>query len=365
MDPTNEITQLQRQNRRYGLAFGLLTSLAYALVAWGLDALRLAHSGGFLPWLKLAVGGGCALLLGGLVGWLIGHLDHGGAGLVGWALLGVALNTLAGHLPYDGYAFAGGLLDPRFQGLDTFPFVLSSGARQTVATLLASGLMALGGLSEPFVLEQVRGAPSRLGQGAALLIAVPAFLLAGYVTDDFVNRPLRDPQTAVADLLQVVLEGQELTRQERLDLHVGALNAIADLVSEPRLMMVNHYDPNTMTSASIEIEFAEAWASCYVISRQLTFCQASDPLLTESFSCVLFAGDSEAHSCRGQASPEVEAWLAQARPRLGPEPILEVTGRMGAVALLEGRGQDGTPFACHLYGSMPVVIDSCAFQPAP
>ncbi len=365
MDRTNEFSSLQRHNRRFGLVFGLFMGLAYAFVAWGLDALRLYNSAAFLPWLKLAVGGSCALLLGGAVGWFVGHLDHGGAGLIGWALVGVALNTLAGHLPYEGYAFAGGLLDPRFQGLDTFPYVLASGARQTMATLVAGGLIALAGLLEPFILEQAHAAPSRIGQALALLIAAPAFLLAGYWTDDFVNRPLRDPQVAVADLLQTVLYTPDLTRQERLDLHVGALNAIADLLSEPRLLMVNHYDPNSMTSASIEIEFPEAWARCFVIAKQLTFCQPSDPLLTEAFLCILAGDEAQAGSCRGEASPEVAAWLAQARPRLGSEPELEVTGRMGAIALLEGRAQDGASFACRLYGSMPVVIGSCGFDSAP
>ncbi len=365
MSLSDELSILRRRNRRLGLIFGLLMSLAFSLTAWGVDGLRLYQSAGFLPWFKLAVGGGCALLLGSLVGWLIGHLDHAGAGLIGWTLFGLTINTLAGHLPYEGYSLAAGLLDGRFRGLETFPYVAASGARQVMASLLAGGLMALAGLLEPSLLEQARGAPSRLGQTMALLLAGPAFLLAGYWTDDWVNRPLRDPQIAVADLLHTVLYEDDLSRQERLDLHVGALNPITDMLSEPRLLMVRDYDAQYLTSAGVEIQFESGWAYCYVIARQMTFCQPSDLLLTDAFRCVLSGGESESGICRGQASPEAEAWLTQARPGLGSDPELEVAGRMGAVTLLEGRTPGGPPFTCRLYGAMPALVGDCAFEGAP
>ncbi len=365
MDRTDDLRRQQRFNRRIGLSFGLLMGLCYASVAWGVDALRLYQSAGFLPWLKLAVGGSCALLLGGLAGLLIGHLDHSGASLIGWGLVGLAWNTLAGHLPYEGFSFVGGLLDPRFQGLDTFPYVAASSARQTMSTLLAGGLVALAGLLQPFVLEQSRGAPSRLGQVLTFMLAAPAFLLAGYCTDDWVNRPLREPQVAIAEVLNAVLHTPELSRQERLDLHVGSLNAIAGLLSEPQLSMVSDYDPDYMTSVGLDIRFEQGWARCLVIAKQLTFCEPSDPSLTESFRCVLAGDSDDSGGCDGEASPAAAAWLSQARSRVGPQPALEITGHMGTIALLEGLAADGTPFECRLQGMMPVTIGTCAFETAP
>jgi hypothetical protein len=150
-----------------------------------------------------------------------------------------------------------------------------------------------------------------------------------------------------------------------LDLHVGAFNPVSDLLSEPRRVMVTDYNAQYLSSVGVEIQFEAGRAYCYVIARQLTLCQASDTYLADSFRCLLVGSEPDGDECRADATAEVQAWLTQSEPSLGDSPEIEVTGRMGGVSLLSGRGRDGRPFACRVYGIMPMLFSDCAFSQTP
>jgi hypothetical protein len=358
MDRTSDFARVQATNRRLGLLFGVMMAAVFTLVAWALDAIVLARLPSLFPWLKLGIGGASCLLVGALVGWVVARLDHGVAGLIGWGIAGVMVSVLAAHLPYDGFSTAIGITDPRFEGLDAYPVVAAVGYRQALATVMIAGLFALAGLLQPVLFEQARAAASRASQLLALLLAAPAFALAGYIADDFYNKPFRQAQETVANLVQIVLDGTQLTRSERLDLHVGGLNPITDMITAPRGMMVSSYDSSTLTSLSVDVEFQSGWARCHVISGQLLVCQAGDDLLLEGLECLLESQDT--HNCRAQPTPAAEEWLDQARRAVGSQPQLQVAGRAGTLAILDGLGESGGSFECLLRGSMPMIVESCA-----
>jgi hypothetical protein len=360
MNRSSDLASVQAVNRRLGLLFGLLMSAVFTLVAWGVDAIGLAGLPGQFPWLKLGVGGVVCVLIGAYVGWLVARLDHGAVGLIAWGLAGILISMLAAHLPYEGYSIAAGIADPRFGSLDAYPFVAAAGYRQSLATLMIAGLYALAGLVQPVLFEQARGAASRLSQVLALLMAAPAFALAGYIADDFYNQPLRQPQQTLAGLVRNVLDNTQLTRQERLDLHIGGLNPVIEMLTSPHMMMVSSYDTSTLTSLSVEVEFDSGWAHCHLISAQLSVCQPSDALLSDALLCLLRS--PEIHECRAQAAPATEAWLDQARSVLGAQPSLRVVGRAGTLALVEGVGETGVAFRCLMRGSMPTVVEDCALD---
>jgi hypothetical protein len=358
MNGMSNYVKLAAANRRNGLIFGILMAVAFNLTAWGIDAASLASNAGFLPWLKLLIGGLVSLALGALVGWGVGALDHGASGLIGWGAAGVAVGLVAGHLPYDGYSLVGQWLDPRFQGLDAFPFVESSQSRMTATTVLIAALFALAGIFQPVLLEQARGAASSFARLLALGTAVPAFLLAGVVVDSIVNKPLRSAQSTLHGLIDLVV-------RERLDIHIGALGPVLDMVSSPQRLMVSSYDAYSLSSVGVEIEFEAGWARCLVIADQATFCQPSDAVFANGFACLLEAEDPLDAGCRIEASEAAARWLTADRERIGPEPALAVQGRLGVVTLMEGMGEGDQAFRCVFRGSLPAVLEACAFGQAP
>jgi hypothetical protein len=352
---------LQRRGRRDGLFFGLLSGLAFALAAWGWDAVALSRISSYLPWFKLVVGGLLVVIVAGLVGWLVAVLDHGLAGLIAWGLTGAALGWLAGRLPFQGMSLAGGLLDPRFRGVEIYPLFPILQGRSNVTAVLIAALAALAGVFQLVALDQAQGSHSRLGYVLALAMCSPLMIMAGGLADTINNRPLREPQVNMVELIRFAVQmGEEpFDHQLALEMHMGSLNAIRSLMGEPRLVMLGDYDSMSMVSVDVEIEFDGGWARCTVLNGTPSYCRPTDPIYQEAFVCLLQDDQPSADDCTFEITDEARQWLAARRDRLGSSPETEVVGRLGASVLVDVVGRDGVVIQCRFEGAQPVVLVSC------
>ena len=361
MVKTEDRAILQRRGRRDGLLFGLLSGLAFALAAWGWDAVALSRVSSYLPWFKLLVGGLLAVITGGLVGWLVAALDHSLAGLVAWGLTGAAFGWLAGRLPFQGASILGGLLDPRFQGVEVYPLFPILQGRSNVTAILITALAALAGVLQMVALDQAQGSHSRLGHVLALAMCTPLMIMGGGLADTINNRPLREPQVNMVELVRFAVQTGDATvdRQAALEIHLGSLGAIRSMLGEPRLVMLGDYDSQWMVSVNVEIEFDGGWVRCTVLDGTPSFCRPTDPIYQQAFACLLQTDDLSADDCTFEITDEARQWLAARRDLLGRSLETEVVGRLGASVLVNVVGRDGVVIQCRFEGAQPVVLVAC------
>ena len=174
------------------------------------------------------------------------------------------------------------------------------------------------------------------------------------------NRQLREPQENVVALIRLAMTAREMgiSREEALEMHLGAFNPVREMLSEPRRVMVGSYDPS-IVSVGVEIEVDRGWIRCILVAGQATYCQPTDPIYVDGFTCLLAGHDVEGETCDIEMTPESRRWIEARRRQIGETPQVEVTAQMGSVVLLDGVGADGEPFECRFFGSLPVVLEAC------
>ncbi len=350
---------LRSRSRLDGLLFGLLSGLAFALVTWGWDAVSLARVASYCPWFKFVVGTVFCLIVGGAVGWVVAALDRSLVGLVGWALAGLAFGWLAAYLPFQGFNRLIGWLNPRFEGIVIYPVVELAHARSTVNSVLVAATIGLGGLLEIMALDHAQSSVSRISRGLALASCIPFMITAGGLANAN-NRQLREPQENVVALIRLAMTAREvgISREEALEMHLGAFNPVQEMLSEPRRVMVGSYDPS-IVSVGVEIEVDRGWIRCILVAGQATYCQPTDPIYVDGFTCLLAGHDAEGETCDIEMTPESQRWIEARRRQIGERPQVEVTAQMGSVVLLDGVGADGEAFECRFFGSLPVILEAC------
>ncbi|HYN89175.1 MAG TPA: hypothetical protein VER55_11620 [Ardenticatenaceae bacterium] len=260
--------------RRFGLLYGVLAGVAFALVAWGWDAIGLAGAHGFLPWAKLALGVVPSVALTMLVAWVATRIDRRPVSLLLWVLAGVALALLATRVALQGSAALFGLADPQLRELINYPFTEGIRARQGVAIVLLGALGLLAGLFADLFVEGSTTAIDPIGRWGPVLVWSVIFVVAGSVADGLINSPFRAPVVVIDDLVQFALdiEGTDVDRAVRIERHVGALNAVEELLHRPRRLLLGDYD-STLSLANVLIDFDGTWATCSVIVGQPSYCR--------------------------------------------------------------------------------------------
>ena len=79
----------------YGVWYGVVVGLAFAIFAWGVDAYKLDQMNALHPWLKFAVGVLPCLLLGAFTGWLSARLDKPLIAMFLWVATAAVFTWLA------------------------------------------------------------------------------------------------------------------------------------------------------------------------------------------------------------------------------------------------------------------------------
>jgi hypothetical protein len=343
------------------LIYGVISGLVFALVAWGRDAVILAGVSSYFPWAKLVAGGLGCMVIGGLAGWLVSFMDRSQVGLAAWALAAISFGWIASHLPYEGFSLLGGRLDPRFAGLNVYPYVISARVRGVFATIIVTVLLGLGGAYQLSTLDMMHAAYSRVSRWFVLVLPLGLLVVAGIAVDGFVNSPLRAPQAQVVGLIRFVLAAgdrpidPEVARQ----MHVGALGGVRDILSPPRGVMLSGYDANSLSTATTDIDLDQGWIRCTVLGDQVSYCANGEQAYRQAFSCLLQLPADPMDACHVGLGSDARAWLEAHAAGIGPEPETAVVGRLGRVAFVRGSGEDGVAFECRFRGTQPINLETC------
>ncbi len=165
----------------HSLWAGILSSLAYALVAWGPHGLALASAHAALPWVPLQVGGFFALVVGGITGWISGKLRGQGTRLLAWLLGGMFLAWLVYYQASQGYILALQVFSPAASQDIAYqiPFF------PTTNLLIAYGGMLLAGLLGALLARRLRASARLTSRSNRIWIAalILTYAVGGFIVD--------------------------------------------------------------------------------------------------------------------------------------------------------------------------------------
>ncbi|HLC03859.1 MAG TPA: hypothetical protein VJK02_12540 [Anaerolineales bacterium] len=344
-------------SRRNGLWIGLISGVAFGLTSWGIDALALRDASVDLPWAKLAIGLTFALVIGGLAGWLTALIDHAAVGTLFWGLAGIAYAWLVGHLPFEGLSALLRFTEPHLGNIAAYPFVESARVRTILLMIIVGGLCALGGSLELVLLDQSSDASTGLARAFSMGLTIPFFALAGFASDGVINRPLREPLVAVDRLIGWAIEDRNnpidpALAQQR---HLGAVGGIDELIDRPYRMSLGSYDPVSLISFTVELDFDGTWARCSVLASAPGYCGETDPVYQAALACLGGGGQD----CTVDSSESVRPWIDQLIRRNEPPTSITVLNHTAAVVLVDLAWPEGGHDLCVFEGAQPITLTRC------
>ena len=346
---------MRRSFTRIGLLAGPFLSLGFIIGAWGLDWIELNRVGAEWPWLRFAAGAVLCMPFGFVAGWLSGRSQSGLISILSWIAAVTAMAYIASHVPFEIASWVTARLDPRFAGLEVFPFVPSSEARQWLVIAICVPLGAITGGLFTLAIDNLYSARGIFPKTGMLILCSGLLIAGGLVSDLTTNRPLRGPLTSTHDLLISAVDnwGRELTNLEIRNLRLGVVRALGDTILDPRHIGVGLYDPEAMESMRARVDFSGRWVTCYTIAEQPTFCQYSDLYYGDFFACLWTRPEN---GCKIKAAEPAEAWLNANRQEGLPES--QVIGQRGIYTLMAVRMASGSAI-CRFNEFPSLVLEAC------
>ncbi len=370
--------QLQRLSLRLGLRSGLLTGLALALGTWTphIMALRATHLRLIYP--PLIIGSLALLLLGGLGGWLAARFRNALAGGLAWAVVGVFMALVIGHVPFDGQNLVVWIADRRFWGLSVYPFGDTAQYHVWLSGFFIVLLLAVLGLFQDYRLEGLRADvddKGRLEASVWLTIALPLplVLAVGLITDNIVNSPLR---TAPRQVHQAIHTGRtfagdlfELSLERGLN--YNAIAGVRDLMSENYSLLIGKANLGASDSVYVVAHFDNgAWIGCWVVADALSNCYDASPPYTQGLAALLTSGEipPDCPECSVRVSDEQRTWLASRSVDFAGAPQITRLAQWGTFVLVRAQAlassaepSSSSDYAieCRFYDVDPVRLEDC------
>lgn len=266
--------RLIRQKRRYGIAYGAVIGLALAISVWGWDGYMLAQAHGFLPWLKLALGGSACALAGGLAGWITSRLERWLSTLLAWLAAAAFFAWLVVSVPLQIAPQVSAWFEPQLARMIEISGAEQLSTRMVVASLWTIPFILLAGGFQNLLVESAVFAANRVGNAAPFLAGVLIVSICGMVVDSFNNEPLRSAMLAMDRTVQFVLDtqGMEVDPAVSRKNHAGSLRGIKEQVTQVRAMTVTGYSPD-LGDVQIAIRFETLMADCTIVYNQPAICK--------------------------------------------------------------------------------------------
>jgi hypothetical protein len=363
----------RRVYRRLGLLNGLLIGLALALGAWGVETIRTLGLPYPLALPTLWLSSLALLVLCAVAGWLTSRLAKTWLSTVLWFMTGIVVALIIGYQPYNGRTWMVWLADPRFRGLDIFPYTLGG----TIAGLILGGLLiqlvlTVLGIVQHYRLEgMVRelGSHEQLNRRVwfQLLWPLPLVALTTLVTASSMDNPAAEAASIIHEVIEVgrTFEGDQADLfQLGLEQGVsyGAIGGVRDQLTETYTLGVGAVNPETSTVVVVAHFDNGAWINCRVIAGQANFCEdASRPYTTGLVELIQGVPAAEdCRNCQPEASEQWQSWLRDRAVALGERPQVTRLAQWGSEVLMRVESATGdAAIECWFTGLQPVQLRSC------
>jgi len=263
----------------YGLAYGLIAGLAFAVSLWGADGYLLSQANAFFPWLKLIVGTLLCVLIGGLTGWLTARLEqmveHAAVAVLPWLGAAAIFAWLTVAVPLQIAPRLAAWLEPDLRPLLQYAEVDALQIRLGVALVWVLIFAALVGVAQLVTLEPAVFSTALLGKILPFCLGIVIISIGGAMLDDLNNQPLRAAVIAMDRTIQFVLdnEGRDVDPALSRRMHAGSLRALEGRLDQSRRLIVGSYD-ESLGEVHVLISFGDEWADCIVLYAQPAYCKS-------------------------------------------------------------------------------------------
>lgn len=267
-----EIIQLKQ---KFGMLYGMIAGLAFAVSSWGWDGYMLSKSHAYFPWTMLITGVIFCAILGGIVGWLTARSESSLLGVIFWIISSLFFAWLMVALPLQITPFIVSKLDPQLGTLLNYEKGMEFAFRFGVSLAWVVPFMLIVGVTQLPITEPAVFSTSIFGKITPLFFCIVVMSISGVITDNLINSHFRAAISSLDNTIQFVLDNKN---NENVDLalsrkmHVGALSAAKKYVQESRYLFVGSYDAY-LGDMHVLVKFDSQWVDCKVIYSQPVFCK--------------------------------------------------------------------------------------------
>ena len=355
---------------RLGLLNGALIGLALALGIWLRQVVALAQVPAPLSYPSIVTAVLLLTATGAVAGWLSARLQKSWATFLIWLGAAVLMAVLAGIYSSAIRTVVVWLIDPRFFGLPVYARQAGGvGGFLLVGLFIVLALIVLA-LVESERLPGIHSERNDAGRLTAtgwwrLLLPLPLVAAAGLVTgvlygDRLTPRALPLVHEAISTAL--TYEGDLFALGRREGLNYSALDGVRDQLGETYTLAIADVDAEAgLTTVAAHFDNG-AWIYCRLIFDQLNFCYDAAPPYTEGFADLIAGREApeDCRNCRPVANEAWQAWLAERRALLGPQPDITFVAQRGSYVLMRAAAaEESYAIECWFSGVNPVQLESC------
>lgn len=263
-----------RLKRRFGIMYGMTAGLAFATASWGIDGYLISQAFGFYPWVKFIIGAVICMAAGALAGWLVARSEKAIVGLPVYLLLGFLFSWLIMAIPFQIFPKIVAMLDPEAGNLLNYTLYEGFQSRFWVAFTWISVFAGLVGLLQIPLAEPAAFATSNFGRLAPLLLCAVLMFINGIIVDRLNNEAMRLALIYMNNTIQYTVDnqGKDVDYTEARKMHIYSLRSVADVVTQPRQMIVGSYD-QYLDQIHVLVRFGTTWTDCNVVYNQPSFCK--------------------------------------------------------------------------------------------
>jgi hypothetical protein len=278
LNKLNTRSEIIRLKRKFGMLYGMIAGLAFAVSSWGWDGFILSKSHAYFPWTMLITGVIFCAILGGTIGWLTARSESSLLGVIFWIILSLFFAWLMIALPMKITPFIVSKLDPRLGALllnyekdMEFTFRFGISLAWVIPFTLIVGILQLP-ITEPAVFST-----SNFGKIAPLIICIVLMSISGVIADNLINAYFRAAISSLDNTIQFVLDNKN---NENVDLalarevHARALSDVEEYVQESRHLFVGSYD-EYLGDLHVLVKFDDHWVDCNVLYSQPVSCRVA------------------------------------------------------------------------------------------
>jgi hypothetical protein len=270
----NQNNKLQSTRLRTAWIFGALGGLAFSTISYGLDSFPLLLSHTVLPLLPWVASTIPCMAVGALAGWLTYRINHILASLFIWLATGMLFSYISSHLLFEIQTAALGWLAPDWASRVQYPFNSVARGHAVIVFLVVTTISCLAGLLSINSMDSAADAVAPAGRIFAVLTWVILFALAGLAPKNSYSETLLRPVAETNQLIQFAVDHQGQTVNPTLaaQIHLRSMEAIQDLLHQPRQLILAGFDDN-MSNMRVLIRFSDTWVECSVVDNLVNFCE--------------------------------------------------------------------------------------------
>jgi len=271
-------TDIIQTKHRFGIFYGAVVGLAFALTTWGADAVLLYSAHAYQPWLKLVVGLLVCAPVGGLAGWLAIRVDKPIFSIFVW--LGAA-GVFAWFSTANSFQIFPLLVvnaSPQFASFIDYANQTDLASRTAFISFWGAIFGGLVGVFQLPISERAIFSTSWGARLFSLLLPIVIMVACGLYVDNYNNEPLRAPVISVNRVVEFAnaTRGQMVDPALAREMRRYAIRDIEAWLGQPYFLIVSSFDSD-IGQVHVYANFEGKWADCPVFYAQPSICVPVSP----------------------------------------------------------------------------------------